>query len=81
MSGNFDQATQRELSAFVEQESAKMQLQSNIHEFTGQCWETCIKDARSNQLDSGEKSCMENCVGRFIDTSVFIVKRLQLNQH
>ncbi|KAI8320341.1 hypothetical protein GQ54DRAFT_221886 [Martensiomyces pterosporus] len=81
MSANFDEATQKELAAFVEQESAKAQMQSTIHEFTGRCWDTCISSAKSNQLDSRESSCLENCVGRFIDASVFIVKRLQQGQH
>ncbi|KAJ2343923.1 Mitochondrial import inner membrane translocase subunit tim8 [Coemansia erecta] len=74
---SFDEATQRELKAFVEAESAKSQLQNAIHEFTSRCWDTCIFDTKSNQLSSKESACLENCVGRFVDTSMFIVKRLQ----
>ncbi|KAI9479456.1 Tim10/DDP family zinc finger protein, partial [Coemansia mojavensis] len=72
-----DQATQKELQSFVEAEAAKSQLQNTIHEFTSRCWEKCIFDAKSNQLSSKESTCLQNCVGRFLDTSVFIVKRLQ----
>ncbi|KAJ2771105.1 Mitochondrial import inner membrane translocase subunit tim8, partial [Coemansia nantahalensis] len=73
----FDEATQRELQAFVEQESAKAKLQSTVHEFTGRCWDLCIRDTKTNQLDGRETACLQNCVGRFIDTSVQIVKQLQ----
>ncbi|KAJ2057349.1 Mitochondrial import inner membrane translocase subunit tim8 [Coemansia sp. S146] len=73
----FDQATQQELKKFVEQETQKAQMQQTIHEFTGRCWESCITQAKSNQLDSKESACLQNCVNRFVDTSVFIVKRLQ----
>ncbi|KAJ1830493.1 Mitochondrial import inner membrane translocase subunit tim8 [Coemansia sp. RSA 2703] len=81
MSSKFDEATQRELQVFVEQETAKAQMQNTIHEFTNRCWESCIFSAKSNQLDAKETQCLQNCVGRFIDTSVFIVKRLQTNNN
>ncbi|KAJ2852357.1 Mitochondrial import inner membrane translocase subunit tim8, partial [Coemansia erecta] len=56
MSANYDEATQRELQTFVEQETAKAQMQNTIHEFTNRCWESCITSAKSNQLDSKETS-------------------------
>ncbi|KAJ2692181.1 Mitochondrial import inner membrane translocase subunit tim8 [Coemansia spiralis] len=76
----FDEATQRELQEFVESETAKAKLQSNIHQFTGRCWDLCIKDAKASQLSSKESTCLQNCVGRFLDTSVQIVKQLQNHQ-
>ncbi|KAI7822778.1 Tim10/DDP family zinc finger protein [Kickxella alabastrina] len=79
MSNGYDEATQREMQAFVDQESAKAQMQSTIHEFTNRCWDTCITSTKTNQIDSKESTCLQNCVGRFIDTSMFIVKRLQQN--
>ncbi|KAJ1654983.1 Mitochondrial import inner membrane translocase subunit tim8, partial [Coemansia sp. RSA 25] len=69
---SFDQATQLELKKFVEQETQKAQMQQTIHEFTGRCWESCIAQTKSNQLDSKETACLQNCVNRFVDTSVFI---------
>ncbi|KAJ1845044.1 Mitochondrial import inner membrane translocase subunit tim8 [Coemansia sp. RSA 2706] len=74
---SFDDRTKQELQQFIEAESAKAQLQSTVHEFTGRYWDTCIFDAKSNQLSARESSCLQDCVGRFIDTSVLIVKRLQ----
>ncbi|KAJ1915434.1 Mitochondrial import inner membrane translocase subunit tim8 [Mycoemilia scoparia] len=78
-SPDFDQKTQEELKKFLDAENAKAQMQSTIHEFTGRCWDKCIKSATSNnnKIDSTEKACLENCVNRFVDTSMFIVKRLQ----
>ncbi|KAJ2778062.1 Mitochondrial import inner membrane translocase subunit tim8 [Coemansia javaensis] len=77
----FDEATQRELQQVLEKETAKAQLQNTVHEFTGRCWDVCIREAKSNQLSSKESQCMRNCVERFIDASMFVVKRLQSLQN
>ncbi|KAI9505421.1 Mitochondrial import inner membrane translocase subunit tim8 [Coemansia sp. RSA 1358] len=76
-----DDESQRELKEFIEQESAKSQIQNAVHSFTSRCWETCISNAKSNQLDKKETACLQNCVERFIDASVHVVKRLQNSQH
>ncbi|PWA00334.1 hypothetical protein BB558_003606 [Smittium angustum] len=74
---NVDPQMQKELQKFVETEQAKAQMQSTIHEFTSRCWEKCISNSKSGTLDKSESSCLENCVNRFIDSSVYIVRNLQ----
>ncbi|PIA13118.1 putative TIM8-translocase of the mitochondrial inner membrane [Coemansia reversa NRRL 1564] len=73
----FDENTQKELQEFIQRETTKAELQNTVHEFTGRCWELCIKDAKTNQLNNKESACLQNCVNRFIDSSVHVVKRLQ----
>ncbi|GAB1522508.1 Mitochondrial import inner membrane translocase subunit tim8 [Rhizoctonia solani] len=60
----FDEATQRELQAFIEQEQAKARVQATTHQLTDMCW------------TNSEAYCLQNCVDRFLDTSLFIVKKL-----
>ena len=72
----FDEATQKELGKFLESENARMRLQSSIHTFTDLCWDKCISKI-SNKIDRSEEACLTNCVERFLDTSLFIVKRLE----
>ncbi|TIB97312.1 hypothetical protein E3Q18_02679 [Wallemia mellicola] len=71
-----DEATQRELNSFVEQEQAKAKLQSSTHTFTEMCWNKCITGSIGSRFSRGEETCLVNCVDRFLDTSLYIVKAL-----
>ncbi|ORZ38913.1 Tim10/DDP family zinc finger-domain-containing protein, partial [Catenaria anguillulae PL171] len=71
-----DAASQQELQAFLESENSKARVQSQVHTFTEMCFNKCVTKA-GNRLSSSEESCLSNCVERFLDTSIFIVKRLQ----
>jgi len=72
---DFDEHSQRELAKFLENENAKARLQQSIHTFTDMCWDKCITKI-GNKIDGTEERCLVNCVDRFLDTSLFIVKRL-----
>ncbi|RUS22980.1 Tim10/DDP family zinc finger-domain-containing protein [Endogone sp. FLAS-F59071] len=76
MNKEFSETEQRELQKFLENENAKAQIQRSIHTFTDLCWDKCIGKI-GNKLDRGEEQCLSNCVERFLDTSLFIVKRLE----
>jgi import inner membrane translocase subunit TIM8 len=69
---NIDPVLQRQLMA--ESEKAKFQLQ--VHSLTETCWEKCV-DKPNNKLDSRAETCLQSCVERFIDSSNFIVNRLE----
>lgn len=45
-----------------------------IHNFNEICWDKCI-DKPGNKLDSKSEICLQNCVDRFIDTSLLITNR------
>ncbi|GAA6014935.1 hypothetical protein JCM10207_002232 [Rhodosporidiobolus poonsookiae] len=74
---SFDEATRRELQNFLEGEQVKAKLQSSIHQFTDTCWDLCIKGAPGARFSRGEESCLVNCVDRFLDSSLYIVKSLE----
>ncbi|ORX98267.1 hypothetical protein K493DRAFT_313697 [Basidiobolus meristosporus CBS 931.73] len=76
MSQEFSEQDQRELAQFLEGENAKAKLQQSIHTFTDLCWDKCISKV-GNKLDRSEEACLTNCVDRFLDTSLLIVKNLE----
>jgi import inner membrane translocase subunit TIM8 len=73
----FTPQEQAELAKFLEAEQAKARLQQSIHTFTDLCWDRCITGKIGSSLSSSEKSCLGNCVDRFLDTSLLVVKRLE----
>ncbi|KAF9583994.1 Mitochondrial import inner membrane translocase subunit tim8 [Lunasporangiospora selenospora] len=75
-SANFDEAAQRELSKFLEAEQAKARLQQSIHTFCDLAFDKCVTKI-GNKLDRSEEACLANTVDRFLDTSLFIVRRLE----
>ncbi|CEP14279.1 hypothetical protein [Parasitella parasitica] len=72
----FSENDQRELGQFLEAEQAKARVQQTVHSLTDNCWDKCISKV-NNKLDRSEEACLANCVDRFLDTSMFIVKRLE----
>ncbi|GFS17657.1 mitochondrial import inner membrane translocase subunit Tim8 A [Elysia marginata] len=61
---------------FVNQETQKQRFHGLIHEMTDRCWEACMGNP-STKLDSKTENCIKNCVDRFLDTSNFVVNRLE----
>ena len=68
-----------QLRHFIEVETQKQRFQQLVHQMTELCWEKCV-DKPGPRLDSRAEACLVNCVERFIDTSRFIVKRLEQTQ-
>ncbi|EWC45111.1 hypothetical protein DRE_06250 [Drechslerella stenobrocha 248] len=49
-----------------------------VHYLTDKCWKNCITSKiSSGQMDSYEKPCMENCVDRYIDAQMTVLKHLE----
>ncbi|EDV99840.1 mitochondrial import inner membrane translocase subunit Tim8 [Drosophila grimshawi] len=67
-------ASDKELQEFMMIEKQKAQVNEQIHEFHGICWEKCIGKP-STKLDHATETCLSNCVDRFIDTSLLITQR------
>ena len=53
-------------------------VQQLVHGLNSQCWDLCV-DKPGSRLDSKQESCLSNCVYRFIDTTNFVVNRLEKN--
>ncbi|KAH9081827.1 Tim10/DDP family zinc finger-domain-containing protein [Lactarius deliciosus] len=70
MADRFDDATQVRISRLA-------RVQQSIHTFTSMCWDKCITSTPSTRFSRGEESCLTNCVERFLDTSLFMVKRIE----
>ncbi|KZT06811.1 uncharacterized protein LAESUDRAFT_758989 [Laetiporus sulphureus 93-53] len=77
MADKFDEATQKELAQFVETEQAQARLHQSIHTLTSMCWDKCITGTPSTRFSRSEESCLANCVDRFLDTSLFMVKQIE----
>ncbi|KAM6143710.1 mitochondrial import inner membrane translocase subunit Tim8 A [Erethizon dorsatum] len=68
-----------QLQHFIEVETQKQRFQQLVHQMTELCWEKCM-DKPGPKLDSWAEACFVNCVERFIDTSQFILNRLEQTQ-
>mmetsp|Transcript_5666 Transcript_5666/g.13226 ORF Transcript_5666/g.13226 Transcript_5666/m.13226 type:complete len:84 (-) Transcript_5666:229-480(-) len=78
-SNQMDRAQAAELQQFVEEEQRKAAFQEMISRLTDTCWDKCVGKP-GNSLSSSERSCLANCVERFLDTTQTIVKRLSSNK-
>ena len=63
------------MQRFIEAETQKQRFQQLVHGLTERCWELCM-DKPGQKLDSRTENCMVNCVQRFIDTTNYVVNRL-----
>jgi len=77
MADKFDEATQKELSSFLEKQQAEARLHASIHNFTRICWDKCVTKTPSKRFSPSEESCLLNCVKRFLDASLFMVKKIE----
>nr|XP_060142697.1 mitochondrial import inner membrane translocase subunit Tim8 A-like [Globicephala melas] len=68
-----------QLQHFTEVETQKQRFQQLVHQMTELCWEKCM-DKPEPKLDSRAEACFVNCVECFIDTSQFILNRLEQTQ-
>jgi len=70
-----------QLQNFIELETQKQRYQQLVHGLTEQCWDSCMDQKPSTRLDPKVESCLKNCVERFIDTTNFVVNRLEKTPH
>mmetsp|Transcript_29744 Transcript_29744/g.54524 ORF Transcript_29744/g.54524 Transcript_29744/m.54524 type:complete len:86 (+) Transcript_29744:51-308(+) len=63
-----------ELQQFIARESQVAQVQSMISSLTDVCWDKCISTPGS-YLSGKEQSCLENCAGRFVEVTQYILQR------
>ncbi len=49
-----------------------------VHNLTDICWKKCITGKISgSKLSSGEETCTQNCVERFLDSNMAVLKHLE----
>ncbi|XP_059119025.1 mitochondrial import inner membrane translocase subunit Tim8 A-like, partial [Peromyscus eremicus] len=72
-------AVDPQLQYFIEVEMQKQRFQQLVHQMTELCWEKCV-DKPGPKLDGRAEARFVNCVEHFIDTSQFILNRLEQTQ-
>ncbi|XP_036603649.1 mitochondrial import inner membrane translocase subunit Tim8 A-like [Trichosurus vulpecula] len=68
-----------QLQHFIEVETQKQRFQQLVHQMIELCWEKCM-DKPGPKLDNQAETCFMNCMEHFIDTSQFILNRLEQTQ-
>ncbi|THY32979.1 hypothetical protein D6D01_02413 [Aureobasidium pullulans] len=82
-SGNIDvskmsDAEKQDLQQFVVNETQRARIQQSIHSLTDVCFRKCITGKISaGKLDRSEEPCMQNCVDRFMDANLVVIKNLE----
>jgi len=75
-----DAASQKQLNEFLEQEQVQARVADRIHTFTEMCWDKCITGTPSTRFSRSEESCLSNCIDRFLDSSIYLVKQIEQQQ-
>lgn len=64
------------MQAFIAEENQKAAVQQIIAKLTETCWDKCMGKP-GTKLSNWESDCLSNCAERFLDTSIFIVEKMQ----
>lgn len=68
----------KELQQFLSNEGQKTQVQKTVHDLSETCFKKCITSSiTTGKLASREESCMTNCVERFMDSNLAVLKHLE----
>ncbi|KAF2253646.1 hypothetical protein BU26DRAFT_601724 [Trematosphaeria pertusa] len=69
----------QELQQFVVNESQKARIQASIHSLTDTCFRKCIPSGtvKNGKLDKYEEPCMRQCVDRFLDANMVVLRELE----
>jgi import inner membrane translocase subunit TIM8 len=56
----------------------KAQIQQTVHALTDMCFRKCVTSKiSSGSLDRSEEPCMRNCVDRYMDANMTVIKHLE----
>ena len=62
----------------LQQEQQKAMMNEMVGKLTSVCWDKCITSAPGSKFSSGESTCLTNCAQRFLDMSMLIAKRFEM---
>ncbi|KAF1851006.1 uncharacterized protein K460DRAFT_328505 [Cucurbitaria berberidis CBS 394.84] len=73
----------QELQQFAMNEGQKARIQSSIHSLTDTCFRKCIPagTVKTGKLDKYEEPCMRQCVDRFLDANLVVMRELERLRH
>ena len=50
-----------------------------VHVLTNTCWKKCVTGTiRNGKLEKAEENCTQNCVDRFFDANILVIKQLEM---
>ncbi|EEQ29125.1 Mitochondrial import inner membrane translocase subunit tim8 [Microsporum canis] len=68
----------KELQQILANEAQKTNIQQTVHHLTDVCWKKCVPGKVSGgALDKNELSCAQNCVNRWMDANLSVMKHLE----
>jgi len=68
----------KELNQFLNNEVQKSKINETVHHLSDICWKKCVAGKiSSGRLDATEEQCAQNCVERWMDTNLSILKHLE----
>ncbi|KAI5288122.1 Mitochondrial import inner membrane translocase subunit tim8 [Ascosphaera aggregata] len=71
-------ADKEEVTQFIANEAQKTNIQTNVHNLTDVCWKKCVQSKLgSGRLDKSEEACAANCVNRWMDANLAVLKHLE----
>lgn len=75
---NLSATEQKDMKQFIESETGRLKMQSAISEFTDKCFGKCLSPGNMSRdrLSSSDERCLSNCVGRWLDVNIHIIKNL-----
>ncbi|XP_062193258.1 mitochondrial import inner membrane translocase subunit TIM8-like [Phragmites australis] len=69
---------QAELMRLMEQEKEQLMVKEMVSKLTSVCWDKCITSTPGSKFSPGETTCLSNCALRFLDMSMILAKRFQM---
>ncbi|PGH11379.1 hypothetical protein AJ80_07170 [Polytolypa hystricis UAMH7299] len=71
-------ADRQEVTQFITNEAQKANIQTTVHHLADVCWKKCVPGKiSSGSLDRGEEACAQNCVNRWMDANMAVLKHLE----
>lgn len=75
---NLDENDRKDVLKFIEAENSKSKVQMSIHNFTDLCFKKCNDNTpMTGLLSNQDEQCLNNCLNRFLDTNIKVVRSLQ----
>ncbi|CBY01030.1 hypothetical protein IAQ61_011926 [Plenodomus lingam] len=73
------ESDKQELQQFAASEGQKSRIQNSIHGLTDTCFRKCIPAGgiKTGKLDKYEEPCLRQCVDRFMDGNMIILRELE----
>ncbi len=72
------ESDRKTLQSFLTTIQKREQMRQNVDALTSVCWEKCIFKVKP-VIDAADEKCLKSCVGRYLESSMFLANRLNEN--